>query len=296
MTHDLIVIGGSYAGMAAALQVLRARRRVLVIDAGLRRNRFARHAQGFLGQDGVPPEQIAAEARAQLMAYPGLTWLEGEAVALHGARDAFEVVLGQGQRVAGRRILFATGVRDALPAIEGLEDRWGRSVFHCPYCHGYELDGGAIGVLGSSPMSVHQAELLGDWGPVTFVPNGAVPLTEEIRATLSQRGVTLDETPVLRVEGEADLRLADGRLLSFAGLFVVTTVSSASPLPEQIGCEITQTAMGSILRTDGSKQTSIPGIYACGDVAHLPHSVSLAVGDGAMAGAQVHRSLVWPDM
>ncbi|SDI40143.1 NAD(P)/FAD-dependent oxidoreductase [Salipiger marinus] len=296
MTHDLIVIGGSYAGMAAALQVLRARRRVLVIDASLRRNRFARHAHGFLGQDGVPPEQIVAKARAQLMAYPGLTWLEGEAVALHGARDAFEVVLGQGQRVAGRRILFATGVRDALPAIEGLEDRWGRSVFHCPYCHGYELDGGAIGVLGSSPMSVHQAELLGDWGPVTFVPNGAVPLTEEMRATLSQRGVTLDETPVLRVEGEADLRLADGRLLSFAGLFVATTVSPASPLPEQIGCEITQTAMGSILRTDGSKQTSIPGIYACGDVAHLPHSVSLAVGDGAMAGAQVHRSLVWPDM
>ena len=296
MSYDVIIIGGSFAGMSAAMQLARARRPILVVDSGMPRNRFAAASHGFLGQDGVAPAAIMREALRQLSAYPSVDFVHGHAVSASGELDRFEVEMEDGAVHAARRLVLATGVADTLPDIPGLAERWGVSVMHCPYCHGYELDGGAIGVLGSSPMSVHQAELLGDWGPVTFVPNGAVPLTEEMRATLSQRGVTLDETPVLRVEGEADLRLADGRLLSFAGLFVATTVSPASPLPEQIGCEITQTAMGSILRTDGSKQTSIPGIYACGDVAHLPHSVSLAVGDGAMAGAQVHRSLVWPDM
>ena len=295
MMHDVIVIGGGYAGMAAALQLLRARRSVLVIDAGLRRNRFASHAHGFLGQDGMPPDDIAAEAREQLRAYPDLTWIEAEAVSLGGVRDSFEVSLRNGQSCRGRRVLFATGVRDALPAIDGLEERWGRSVYHCPYCHGYELDQGRIGVIGSGPMSAHQADLLTEWGDVTFLPNGAVPLDDETRRRLEGRGVMLEEAPIERVVEDADVALADGRVLSFAGLFVATTVSPASPLPAQIGCEIDETPMGTTLRTDAAKQTTVPGIYACGDIATMPHSVSLAVGDGAMAGMQIHRSLVWPE-
>lgn len=293
--HDVIIIGGGYAGMAAALQLLRARRTVFVIDAGKRRNRFASHSHGFLGQDGVAPVLIAAEARGQLAGYPTLTWIDGEAVSLTGSRDVFEVTLGEGQAHQGRRILFATGVSDELPEVEGIAERWGRTIFHCPYCHGYELDEGRIGVLGSGPMSVHQAELLTEWGAITFLPNGAVALEEETRRTLTARDVRVEETPVDRLEGEADVRLADGRLLSFAGLFVATRVNPVSPVPARAGCEMQDTPMGTMIRTDATKQTSIPGIYACGDVAHIPHSVSLAVGDGAMAGAQLHRSLVWPD-
>jgi thioredoxin reductase len=294
MMHDVIVVGGGYAGMAAALQLLRARRSVAVIDAGIRRNRFASHAHGFLGQDGVPPQQIAADARAQLHAYPDLAWLEVEAVAATGERDGFEVALVDDRRVQGRRILFATGVRDTLPAIEGISERWGRSVFHCPYCHGYELDQGRIAVIGTGPNSLHQAELLTEWGDIAFFPNRAVTLEAETREALASRGVTIENSAIAALEGDADIRLVDGRLVPFAGLFVATTVAPASPLPERIGCEIEATPLGSRIRTDAARQTSIPGVYACGDVASMPHSLSIAIGDGAMAGAQLHRSLVWP--
>lgn len=273
MMHDVLVIGGGYAGMAAALQLLRARRRVAVIDAGVRRNRFASHAHGFLGQDGVPPARIAEDAREQLLRYPELSWIADEALALTGQQDAFAVDMRNGTPVQGRRVLLATGVRDTLPMIEGLQDRWGQSVFHCPYCHGYELNQGQNGVIASGSTSLHQAELLSDWGTVTFFPNGALPLDVPSRQALTQRGVMIEDTAIARLEDEASLRLADGRLKTFAGLFVVPSVSPASPLAQQIGCEIEETSLGTLIRTDTSKQTSLAGIYACGDVASMPHSV-----------------------
>lgn len=166
-----------------------------------------------------------------------------------------------GQSCRGRRVLFATGVCDALPSIEGLEERWGRSVYHCPYCHGYELDQGRVGVIGSGSMSAHQAELLTEWGDVTFLPNGAVSLDDETRRRLEGCGVTLEEAPIKRVVEEADVALADGRVLSFAGLFVATTVSPASPLspsqsagrPPQVPAQIAPLIP---LQTDRPSRTS----------------------------------------
>ena len=293
MQQDVIIIGGSYAGMAAALQLLRARRRVLIIDEGIRRNRFASHSHGFLGQDGIDPGEIAASARKQLLAYPTLTWIDGRAEKVSGKQDAFIVTTADGASFEGRRLLFATGVKDGLPAIEGLSQRWGKSVFHCPYCHGYELNEGEIAVIASSPMSIHQAQLIPEWGKVTFFTNGALTLDAEARADLERRGVTLDETPVARLEGHADVALTDGRRLSFAGIFVATRTTPASDIAERFGCEIEETPMGLQIRATGAKETTVPGAYACGDVGRVPHSVSLAVGDGAWAGAQLHRSLVF---
>ncbi|MDQ0009080.1 thioredoxin reductase [Luteibacter jiangsuensis] len=295
MRHDVIVIGGSYAGMAATLQLVRARRSVLVIDAGEQRNRFASHSHGFLGQDGVPPGEIAANARRQLEAYPTLSWLEGRAEAVTGQVDEFTVTTSDGLSHQGRRILVATGVADQLPAVEGLAERWGKAVFHCPYCHGYELGQGRIGVVATGPMSIHQAELLTDWGDVTLLVNGAVELSQEARSTLERRAVTIEEAPIGRIEGTADVVTADGRLLRFAGLFTATRTSPSSSLAEAIGCVLEETPMGVQVRTDSENKTSVTGIFACGDVARAPHSVSLAVGSGAMAGAQVHRSLLWPE-
>ncbi len=296
MTYDVIVVGGSYAGMAAALQLLRARRSVLIVDAGQRRNRFASHSHGFLGQDGADPSAIAAEARAQLMAYPTLTWLDGTATAAEGTLDAFTVADEHGSRHMARRLLFATGVKDALPAIEGLSERWGQSVFHCPYCHGYELDQGAIGVIGTGPASLHQALLLPEWGPTTFLTNGALSLTGEDRAELARRGAKLVETPIARLDGAADVVLTDGSTLSFAGLFTASVVSPATDLPRAMGCDVEENPMGQMLVTTPMKETTVPGVYACGDLARMPHSVSLAVGDGAWAGAMIHRALVFPGM
>lgn len=294
MHHDVIVIGGSYAGMAAALQLVRARRSVLVIDAGERRNRFASHSHGFLGQDGVPPGEIAANARRQLDAYPTLSWLEGRVEAIAGQADEFTVTTSDDGSHRGRRILLAAGVADQLPAVEGLAERWGKAVFHCPYCHGYELGQGRIGIVGASPMSIHQAELLTDWGSVSLLVNGAVELSQEDRSTLERRGVTIEEVPIDRIEGHADVAMADGRLLRFAGLFTGTRTSPSSALAEALGCALEETPMGIQVRTDAESKTSVTGVFACGDVAQAPHSVSLAVGNGAMAGTQVHRSLLWP--
>ncbi|MFP5472166.1 MAG: NAD(P)/FAD-dependent oxidoreductase [Gammaproteobacteria bacterium] len=295
MEYDVIVIGGSYSGMAATLQLVRARKTVLVIDAGERRNRFASHAHGFLAQDGAPPAEIAAEARRQLGAYPTLTWLDGRAVALTGCVDAFTVTASDGRAHRARRILLATGVSDRLPDVEGLAERWGRSVFHCPYCHGYELDQGGIGIIAAGPLSIHQAELLTEWGRVTLLVNGAMALDPASRAALQRRGVTIEEATIRCIEGHADVAMADGRVLRFAGLFTASRTSPSSPLAEAIGCALEETPMGLQVRTDAENKTSVAGVFACGDVARAPHSVSLAVGNGAMAGAQVHRSLVWPD-
>lgn len=293
MQHDVIVVGGSYAGMAAALQLLRARRTVLVIDAGLRRNRFASHSHGFLGQDGADPAEIAASARAQLMAYPTLTWIDGRAESAAGIKDAFSVTTADGGRHEGRRLLFALGVTDRLPEIDGMAERWGRSIFHCPYCHGYELERGRIGVIATGPMSLHQAQLIPEWGEVTFFTNGALTLDDAARADLNSRGVTVEETPVRRIEGHADVLLVDGRTLPFAGLFTASRNAPSTPIASTLGCEIEETPFGTQIRTEASKETTVPGAFACGDVARTPHSVSLAVADGAWAGAQLHRSLVF---
>lgn len=290
---DTVVIGGSYAGMAAALQLLRARRKVLVVDAGQRRNRFASTSHGFLGQDGVDPAVIWAKARDQLLDYPTLTWVTGAARSITGQRDGFSVVT-EAETYATRRVLFAIGLNDELPAIPGLAERWGKSVFHCPYCHGYELNQGMIGVIATGHMSLHQAQMLPNWGLTTFLTNGALTLDDDQRNDLSSRGVTVEATPIRAVTGVADVQLQDGRTLTFVGLFIASRTSPASPLAEVMGCALMETPIGLQIETLDTKETSIPGVFACGDVARAPHSVSLAVADGAWAGAQVHWSLLFP--
>lgn len=294
MKYDVIVIGGSYAGMAAALQLLRARRSVLVIDAGKRRNRTAAHSHGFLGQDGVDPAELARQARAQLMSYPTLAWVAGEATAVAGEKDAFEVACGE-RTCTGRRVLFATGVRDELPGIPGLQERWGRSVFHCPYCHGYELDKGRIGVIATGPASIHQAQLVAEWGETTFFPNGTLEIDPGSADELARRGMKIELAEVLGIEGHAEMLLADGGRMTFEGLFTAPRNTPATPVAAGLGCDMAETPIGIQISTSDTKETSVAGAFACGDVARVPHTLSLAVADGAWAGAQLHRSLVWPD-
>ena len=278
--------------MAAALQLVRARRKVLIIDAGKRRNHAAQHAHGFLAQDGVDPAEIVRAARRQLESYPTLTIVEGTAETAVGEIDAFTVTTAGGAEHRGRRLLLATGVSDTLPPVEGLAERWGRSVFHCPYCHGYELDRGRIGVIAAGPNSQHQAALLTEWGEMTFLLNGAFDPSAEQREDLTRRGGAIEAGRIAHIEGKADVRMEDGRLLSFAGLFTAPTNAPSTPIADQLGCALEETPFGKQFKTD-MKQTSVPGAFACGDVAHAPHSISLAVADGALAGAMIHRSLVF---
>ena len=290
--HEVIVIGGSYAGLSAALQLARARRRVLVIDAGVRRNRNAAHSHGFLGQDGRDPAEIAAKGRAEVFAYPTARLIETRAESVERLENGFAVTVATGERLEAERLVLALGVVDELPDIPGVAERWGRSIFHCPYCHGYELDAGKIGVLATSPLSAHQAMMLPDWGATTYFTRGFDPTPDE-RAQLERRGVTIEPSPVDRVEDRATVRLAEGRALTFAGLFLAPKSRVAGRIAIDLALEMEDGAMGPIIKTDMTNATSVPGVFACGDAALPAGSVALAVADGARAGFGAHRSLMF---
>ncbi len=292
--YDVIVVGGSYAGMAAALQLARGRRTVCVIDAGQRRNRFASTSHGVLGQDGTAPSEIAGNAKAQLLRYPSVTWRDGTVVLAEKTGDAFTVHMKQEEIVAARRLVLATGITDELPAIPGLAERWGQSAFHCPYCHGYELDRGPLGVLATGEASLHQALLMPEWGPTTFFTNGIFEPNDGQQRQLQARGVTLERELVTAITGShATVHLQDGRSVALAGLFLASRVNAASPLAEQLGCEFVDSPLGPYLQTDETKETSVAGVFACGDAARVAGNVAFAIADGAMAGLAAHRSLVF---
>jgi thioredoxin reductase len=290
---DVIVIGGSYAGMSAAMQLARARREVLVIDAGMRRNRFAKASHGFLGQDGRAPDSIAAEGRAQLLAYPNVHWLEGTATQAGKSGDGFTVTVNAGESFRAKRLVLATGVVDELPAVEGLAERWGRSVFHCPYCHGYELNKGRIGVLAQGALSLHHAMLLPDWGEVTLFINDTFDPDEKQSAELSARGVAIERERVVRITETATIELGDGRRVALDGLFTLSSTRMASAAAGQLGCAFDKGPLGPFIHTDALKATTVPGVFACGDAARAAGSVAMAVGDGAQAGVAAHQSMIF---
>ncbi|NIE72887.1 NAD(P)/FAD-dependent oxidoreductase [Pantoea sp. Ap-967] len=291
---DVIIVGGSYAGISAGLQLARARRKVLVIDAGVRRNRFARSSHGFLGQDGRDPAVIADQARQQLLAYPTVQWLARSAVSAAKEGDGFRVTLDSAEQFGGRRLILATGVVDELPGVPGLAERWGHSVFHCPYCHGFELNGGKIGVLAASPVAIHHAMMLPDWGPTTLFLNGVFEPDAEQLAQLARRGVQVEREAVVSIGGErAAVSLASGRVVELAGLFTQPHTQMASSLPAQLGCAFEEGPMGAFIKVDAMRETSVPGVFACGDAAVAAGNVAIAVGEGARTGGAAHHSLIF---
>ncbi|MFC4257265.1 FAD-binding protein [Altererythrobacter xixiisoli] len=295
MSTDAIIIGGSFAGLAAATYLARARRRVRVIDAGRPRNRFAAASHGFLGHDGSDPRRILETARAQLLAYPTVEIIESQADA-RADGEGFAVTLADGEEIAARKLILAFGLRDELPDLPGVQERWGTSVLHCPYCHGIEFSDQPLGVLYRTAMSVHQASLITEWGPVTLFLNGATLIGEEA-AELAARGVAVEPGPVDRLIGEGKnlsaLALQDGRQIDLSALYVAPRSCLSSPLAERLGAEVEDGPMGPLILTDAGKMTRVPGLYAAGDIARAPHSVSWAVADGVTAGTSAHRALVF---
>ncbi|MGE4322705.1 MAG: NAD(P)/FAD-dependent oxidoreductase [Sphingobium sp.] len=296
MTYDAIIVGGGFAGLAAATYLARARRNVLVLDTGKPRNRFADASHGFLGQDGSNPGDILATARAQLLAYDTVALTEAGARAARVHEHGFTVSLASGEEVTGRKLILAFGLRDELPGLPGLAERWGKTVLHCPYCHGFEFSDRQLGVIYSTPMSVHQALLIADWGPTTLYLNGT-ELAEAETGALHARGVRIEPPPVTGLSGEGTdlsaVELADGRRTAIAALYIAPRSCLNSPLAEQLGARIDEGPMGPVIHTDGDKLTTVPGLYAAGDIARAPHSVSWAVADGATAGTSAHRALVF---
>jgi thioredoxin reductase len=293
--YDALVVGGSFAGLAAATYIARAKRRVLVVDAGEPRNRFSPAAHGFLGHDGQSPGDILATARQQVLAYPSAAMRTGEVVSVQSKTSAFGIHLNDGTTISSRKVVIATGLRDELPALPGVSERWGRTVLHCPYCHGYETGGGPLGVLATHPLSAHQANLVHDWGSVTFFTNGAPLPDEETTTKLTARGVIFETTPIAALLGDAPaltgVALADGRKLPLNALFVAPTLHQ-HPLIAQLELAMDESPAGLLVRTDERRMTSVPGIYAAGDIVRAGHSISFAVADGVTAGISLHQALV----
>jgi thioredoxin reductase (NADPH) len=297
MAYDVIIIGGSFAGQATALQLGRARLRVLLVDAGQPRNRFAKSSHGFLGQDGQAPGSIIQTAIRQLGAYATVALRAGAVVDASAAGDGFRIALADGTEETGKRLILAFGVRDTLPDLPGLSERWGVSVLHCPYCHGYELNQRPLGVLASGELAIHQAMLVPDWGPTTLFTQGAFTPTTEQRAALARRGAAIEETPVVELLGSAQeldaVRLADGRTVEIAGLFMAPQSAPSSDLAERLGCNFKDGPTGPFIAVDQRQQTSVPGVFAAGDVANPMANATLAAASGVLAASGAHFSLIF---
>lgn len=292
---DVVIVGGSYAGLSAALQLVRARLSVTVIDAGRPRNRFASHAHGVFAMDGLPGADIMSRAREQIDRYPSVARVEGEAVAASRTEDGFIVALEDGRAFQGRRLLLAHGVRDVTPDIPGVAERWGKTALHCPWCHGYEIGGGSIGVLARGPMAGHYALMISNWGEATaFIADDPV-LSSEEEQLLRARGVALERTPIAGLEGAgSDLEaavLADGRRIPIKALFVGSSIEVGSDLASGLGCEFTDTPIGRILAVDALQQTSAPGVFAAGDLSRAAGNITWSITDGMNAGHSIFRSL-----
>ncbi|MDQ0573121.1 thioredoxin reductase [Variovorax paradoxus] len=298
MRYDALVVGGSFAGLSAAMQLARARRKVCVVDAGAPRNRFAAASHGFFGQDGTPPLKMIADARAKLLAYPNVSFIEGSVVGAHAdGVVGFTASLDSDRQVSAGKLVLAFGVQDGFPDIAGVSERWGASVLHCPYCHGYEFSGRKLGVLIESPHPPDHAMLIAEWGPATLFLNGNHTVDDEARAKLQARGVAIEPARIVALEGPGQelsaVRLEGGRLVPLDALFLAPRTRPGSPLAEQLGCAFDDGPFGPVIRTDAMKMTTVPGVFAAGDVAMLMHNATLASADGVMAGVSLHRSLVF---
>jgi thioredoxin reductase len=296
--YDVIVVGGSYAGLSAAMQLVRARRRVLILDTGQPRNRFAHASHGFFGLDGRPPREMIGTARKQVLAYPTARFERAEATGATREKDGFTVTYGGGTVAKAKRLILATGITDQLPDVPGMRELWGTGVAHCPYCHGYEVAGRKIAVFSLKEPNVHQALLLRDWSDdVTLLTNGGETPNAVDADALRQRGVKVETGRVSRLIGRGKelgaIEFSDRRRLPFGSLFTATRWTLNSPLVAQLGCEVDTSGVGPVVKTDEFKESTVPGVFVAGD-ATRPRNATFASADGVQAGAAAHRSLIFP--
>ena len=288
--HDVIIVGGSYAGLAAAMQLGRARRDVVVIDGGKRRNETVEHAHGLLGFDGEAPAAIFARGREQVRKYATVTFADGDVIEARREGDGF-VARTNDATFSARKLILATGVRDELPEIQGLRERWGKKVFSCPYCDGYERDLGKLGVLASGDLAMHYSKIVSQWGSETTLFSD-VPEAPP--------GIRLERDPVAKVEdapGGIAVVTRGGKLYELAGLFVGVHVRLPGDFAKSLGLELETFPHGSFYKTDPrTKETSASGVFAAGDATSPAHALSFAIADGARAGIAAHASLVFGDL
>ncbi|MFS2108161.1 NAD(P)/FAD-dependent oxidoreductase [Sphingomonas sp. Sphisp140] len=294
---DVIIIGGSFAGLAAALQLGRARRKVTVLDSGLPRNRFAGHSHGMLGHDHKPPLDILAEARQQLARYPAIRLVNARADSVSGAIDDFSVLTADGESLAARRLILSYGVTDQMPDVPGFAEGWGKSIIPCPYCDGFEVADQHWGLVWSGPQSHNQVRLFHDWTDTLTVLADRHDIAPDIRDDLARRGIAVVDGRIAEIAHHADhsaiARLDSGSKVAVDILFAHPRNKPSASLHEGLGLATVETPLGIILKVDERRETSMPGIYAAGDLTNpgIP-SVTTASWQGAMAGISAQQSML----
>ncbi|MFK0042466.1 NAD(P)/FAD-dependent oxidoreductase [Paenarthrobacter sp. NPDC090517] len=303
---DVVVVGGGAAGLSAAVTLGRALRSVLVIDAGEPRNAPASGVHGFLSRDGINPMELLELGRAEALQY-GADIVAGVAVGARstanptdGSELTFEVDLADGQTVRARRLLVTTGLLDIHPDIEGIRERWGRDVLHCPYCHGWEVRNKAIGILGSVPMALHQALLFRQWSPnITLFLNDVVEPTEEQWEQLAARSITVIDGKVRSLEVTDDaltgVVLASETVIPVDAVVTGPRLEARSGVLESLGVPLVEHPMGVGTHVEVNPlggATSVPGVWAAGNVTDLTGQVMASAAAGVMAGAAINADLM----
>jgi thioredoxin reductase len=289
-SYDVAIVGGGPAGLSAALVLGRARRRVVVVDAGTPRNAPALHMQGFLSRDGMPPADLLRVARTEVRRY-GVEIVEDRVV---DATAGFALRLAAGRTIEARQVLLATGAADELPDVAGVPERWGRDLLHCPYCHGWEVRDQAIGVLGTGPGSVEHAHLLRQWTDDVILFTHTAAVTAEERTTLEARGIAIVDGTVDRLVVSDDhlqaIQLADGRAVARDALFIRPALLAHADAPAAaLGCEL---LAGGLVRADADGRTSVPGVWAAGNATNPRAQVITAAGEGSAVAIAINTQLV----
>ncbi|MEU8527564.1 MULTISPECIES: NAD(P)/FAD-dependent oxidoreductase [Streptomyces] len=299
--YDVVVVGGGAAGLSAALVLGRSRRTTLVIDAGAPRNAPAAHMQGYLSRDGMSPAEFLAAGRREIAAY-GVEWTAGEAVgAVPDGAGGFVVSLADGRTVPTRRLVVTTGLVDELPPFDGVAERWGRDVLHCPYCHGWEVRDRAFGVIAHPVLGAHQALLVTQWSDdVVFFPHTYDSVGEEDRRRLAAAGVRTVEGEVSGLVVADDrltgVRLADGRVVERSVVFVGPAFVPRDGLLRALGAATEDTPMGTFTAVDATGRTSVTGVWAAGNAVGAAEQVVNAASGGYRAGVAVNMDLLEEDL
>lgn len=289
---EAIIIGGSYAGLSAAMALGRASRNVLIIDSGQPCNAPTPHSHNFLTRDGETPAAISAIAKEEVLKYPPVNFLDGTVTAVNNSDNGFSVETAEGKSFFAKKILLATGIKDIMPEIPGLAECWGKTVIHCPYCHGYEVKGLKTAVLANGDVAIHYAQLLRQWtNDLTFFTDGPATFTSEQKAKLEQHNIKTIETRVERlVQTGGNLEgiiTADGINHNFPVMYYRADFE----LPEFVQkLNLSKDDFG-FIKTDDMMQTSAKGIYASGDCMSMMRAVANAVATGNKAGAIINRDL-----
>ncbi|MEV8507881.1 NAD(P)/FAD-dependent oxidoreductase [Actinoplanes sp. NPDC051475] len=306
MTYDVIVIGGGPAGMSAAVALGRALRTVLLVDAATPRNAPADGIHNYLTRDGIPPAEFRELGRAEVTRYGGEIIEATVATATAGTTTAgtttagaegLSVTLTDGRHFRARRLLITTGLTDELPDIPGLRDQWGHGVLHCPYCHGYEVRGRAIGIIGSSPVALHHAQLWRQWSDDVVLFQHTAPAPDESQAAaLTARGIRVMTEKVAEVVASGGrltgVRLTDGTLIARDAVVVAPRFNANAGLVRSLGLEAVENDFGSSIAADPTGRTAVPGVWVAGNVTDSMAQVVSSAAAGLQAGAVLNMDLI----